>query len=519
MKEYLHHLSQGLMSQKDSRHSLDSALNPYSPFLCSLSGGQDSTSLFFLFFHCFNTLQISSGKVSPLTVFYCHHFWQPKNVFLMRFLLQLTVLFHSPYFVTFSKKSVPNENRSRRLRKKSLSRIAILQNTNTLLTGHTETDRFETLFTNVVRGTTVKNFSPRTFFHSKKEEAFLFSSFNHNSTNILYFEIRCLPFKHFYQKKRQFKKVESSWYFFFLFFSQHSLPELDWFRNLNFETHLLSKMTFFNTQVRTKNLRCNLEKEAEIERAPKTLKLERETKNQRNQFVYSQKTYQQADLVKQRAGQFSFFQQKSLDSAAFPNLKKLEKTAGPKFERQIWKVKQGSRKNDWRVSKQFSSSFSFYSFSSLELFWWKPFTTTKRFFVKNYLDFYEFPILTDLTNFSCQFSRNKIRHQFLPFFKLLFHQKVEKLVLQCFQIQGEEHEIIENKVSELILISFLAESLSDSFPNFSSLESKNSSKWFLENVSQSLQLGFLQKLMVKHKNREGTFFQFSAFKTQFFGSF
>lgn len=523
MKDYRQYLSQGLISQKHYQHPRDLEFTSYSPFLCSLSGGQDSTSLFFLLFHFFNRLQISSGKVAPLTVFYCHHFWQPKNVFLMRFLLQLTVLFHSHYFVTFSKKSVPNENRSRHLRKKSLSRIAILQKTNTLLTGHTETDRFETIFINLIRGTTGKNFSPRTVFQSKKEETFLFSSFKNNSTNILSFEISCLRFQTFNQKRQEFKKVESSSTFFFVFFSQESLlfcpeilSELDCCQFLNFETHLLLKMRFFETQVNSKNLRSKSGKAKEIERGHKFGNFPKEIKKQRNHFFYSKKNPQQVYFLKQRQGFFSFFQQKSTDSILSSNLYIFRKRTCSKFVRQFWKVKQGYRAKNFRFYKELSSSFCFYSFSSVEIFWWKPFTTTKRIFVKNYLDFFEFPLFTDLTNFSSQFSRNKIRHQFLPFFKLLFHEKIEKLVIQCFQIHGDEHQIIENKVTELLLISFLADSLPHFFQNFSSLERRNPSKWFLANVSQSLQLAFLRKLLFNHKNREGTFLQFSALKNQFF---
>lgn len=499
MKGYLQSVSQDLTSQKDFAHSLDSLRNQDNFFLCSLSGGQDSISLFFLLFHFLKTLAISSEKETLLTVFYCHHFWQPKNVFLLSFLFQITVLFHCEYFVSFSKKTVPNENRSRQLRKKSLSRISILQNSTTLLTGHTETDRIETLFINLIRGTTVKNFSYRKIFYFKKEEIFLFSSFNQSSMNIFCLKNGFIDPTN--QKNVQFQKVKFSCSPFFVLFSQesrlsqtHILGTVDQCNPLsNFKIYFTNQIGISNKKSKTLG-----------ERAPNYFsgKLEKRHKQQRTHFFYRQKPYKKFQFLKRKQNLFSFFQKISPNSVSPP----------------ICRVNsQFLKENDFRFQTASSSSFSFYSFSSVEVSWWKPLMTTKRLFVRNCLDFYQFPVLTDLTNFSYQFSRNKIRHQFIPFLKSFFHEKVDRVVLQCFQIEGEEHEIIENQMRELLLIALLAESLF--VLTLAQVEPRNPAKWFLANISHSLQLAFLQNLLFLYRNREGTFLQISALKNRLFLSF
>lgn len=496
MKDYLKSVSNGIASRKDFGDSFGSLVNSPTSFLCSLSAGQDSISLFFLFFHFLNTVQMSVEKEASLTVFYCHHFWQPKNVFLISFLFQLTLLFRCQYFVSFSKKSVPNENRSRRLRKKSLSRVSILQNTTSLLTGHTETDRIETLFTNLIRGTTVKKFASQPFFHLKKEEIFLFSSFNENFLTIQFLTSKSLINQTFHQKTRRFQKMKSSCSTFFVFFSK--------------------KPRFFHTPILAHVGRCynfshfrgafpdqigyvTKKVQPSLERIPNSGKHEKGGKHQRNHFFYLQKNYEQIQFSNTKQNFFCFFRTKSLKPVSLSFFE----VSSP-----CWK------KNDFVFHKPSSSSFSFYSFSSLELVWCKPFNTTKRLFVKNCLDFYHFPVLTDLTNFSYKFSRNKIRHQFLPFFKQVFHDKAEKLIVHCFQIYGKEHEVTENTVREFLFISLLAESFF--FFNLVEFKQRKAAKWFLENLPDYLQLNFLQTLLFQYRNNDGTFFQISALKTRLF---
>ena len=496
MKDYLKSVSNDIPSRKDFGDPLGSLLNSPTSFLCSLSAGQDSISLFFLFFHFLNTVQMSSEKERSLTAFYCHHFWQPKNVFLISFLFQLTVLFHCQYIVSFSKKSLPNENRSRRLRKKSLSRVSVLQNTTNLLTGHTETDRVETLFTNLIRGTTVKNFASQPHFHLKKEEMFLFSSFNENFINIQFLTSKCSILQTFHQKSMRFQKVKASRSTFFVLFSK---------KRRFFDTPILAHVsrcyTFSHFRGAFPDQIGDVTKKVQpsLERAPNSVKPEKGDKHQRNQFFYLQKNYEQIQFSNTKPKFFCFFLNKSLKPVCFP----VFEVTSP-----CWK------KNDFLFHKPSSSSFSFYSFSSLKLVWYKPLNTTKRLFVRNCLDFYHFPVLTDLTNFSYKFSRNKMRHQFLPFFKQVFHDKAEKLVVQCFQIYGKEHEVTANTVRELLFIFLLDESLFCF--NLVEFEQRKSAQWFLENLPDSLQLDFLQTLLFQYKNSEGTFFQISALKKRLF---
>jgi len=525
MKAYIEYLSQGSNRQKNFQYSLDYLVNQHSIFLCSLSGGQDSISLFFLLFHFLNNSQQVSQKETSLTVFYCHHFWQPKNIYLVSFLFQLSLVFQCEFFVSFSKKIIPNENRSRRLRKKSLSRISILQNTTRLLTGHTETDRIETLFTNFMRGTTVKNLNSTTFFNFKKEESFLFSPFNKNFINLFCLQNIVLVAKTFKGKDMVFKKARSCCLIFSVFYFQEScFSNNQVLSKLERSLHVSLLQTSFSDHVgRKKSKRC-------IKKFPPFSEI-KEQKRQSNDFFYFPRKEKQFQFWNRKQISFSFFQKKDPTSLclAFGEVSSLnirshklkvswnKPSLVPHFQSNCGievNFKPGCQKNAWKTTKLSSSSFSLYGFSSVDVFWFKPFISTKRLFIRNCLDFYRLPALTDLTNFSYHFSRNKIRHHFLPFLKRFSHEKMEKGVVQCFKIHGDEHDIIEIKVRELVLISLVVESIF--VPQLPKLERKPFSKLLRSTISDSLQLAFLQSLLLKYKNRDGTFFQISSLKTRVF---
>lgn len=525
MKAYIEYLSQGSNRQKNFQYSLDYLVNQHSTFLCSLSGGQDSISLFFLLFHFLNNSQQVSQKEASLTVFYCHHFWQPKNIYLLSFLFQLSVVFQCEFFVSFSKKIVPNENRSRRLRKKSLSRISILQNTNTLLTGHTETDHIETLFTNFMRGTTVKNLNSTTFSNFKKEESFLFSPFNKNFINLFCLQNIVLLAKPFSEKNVILKKARSSCFIFIVFYSQEScFSNNQVLSKLERSPHFSPVRTSLSDHVDRKNSKACIKRVS-----PSSER--NEEKGQGNDFFYFPRKEKQFQFLNRKEISFSFFKKKDPTSLAL--------AFGEVSSQKIWSQKlkvswnhpslvpqfqskcgmkvnfnPGCQKNACKINKLSSSSFSLYSFSSVDVFWFKPFLSTKRLFIRNCLDFYRLPALTDLTNFSYHFSRNKIRHHFLPFLKRFSHEKIEKGIVQCFKIHGDEHDIIEIKVRELVLISLVIESLF--VAQLPKLERKPFSKLFRATISDSLQLAFLQSLLFKYKNRDGSFFQNSSLKTRLF---
>lgn len=104
--------------------------------------------------------------------------------------------------------------------------------------------------------------------------------------------------------------------------------------------------------------------------------------------------------------------------------------------------------------KQLSScSFCLYSRNfTIQIIYEKPLLEKARFTISKLVKFYDFPLITDMSNFSTNFSRNKIRYHFLPLIRYLFHTKFEFLIKNFLRTLELEQKILDNEISG---ISFL----------------------------------------------------------------
>lgn len=131
--------------------------------LCSFSGGQDSTIVFFSLFH---------RKRQTINLIYFHHLWQIQNYQASKGIFHLSFNLKVPYSIIIATHSLANENRSRNWRKKKLFRFSNLQQTSIVVTGHTQTDSLETNLNNLIRGTSSKGVSFRNCFGAHQQENF-----------------------------------------------------------------------------------------------------------------------------------------------------------------------------------------------------------------------------------------------------------------------------------------------------------------------------------------------------------
>lgn len=163
----------------------------------------------------------------------------------------------------------------------------------------------------------------------------------------------------------------------------------------------------------------------------------------------------------------------------------------------------------------YSVSFCFYSKSVYsKSISWRPLQNTRRFTVSQLIYFYQFPLLTDFTNFSCRFSRNKIRHHFLPFIRTLFHKKIESLLLNCFQTIGKEREEIEKKLIEFWFLRhfFDSKSLKKRIRPFK--KDKLTAHLLGTTYYENLQGQILQQIIYDYRTIELSFLQISHMKSQ-----
>lgn len=116
--------------------------------LCTLSGGQDSQLMFYIF--------LNLRKYIDFKVLYCHHFWQLSNFFCFWEIWKNTYLFQIPLCIVLTEKRVSTEEYARTWRQENFVHISKVYGINTLSIGHTASDQIETAFSNLVRGTSPK---------------------------------------------------------------------------------------------------------------------------------------------------------------------------------------------------------------------------------------------------------------------------------------------------------------------------------------------------------------------------
>lgn len=170
---------------------------PTQNLLCTVSSGQDSIFLFFVFLHLKNQWNLNLGLV------YCHHFWQKTNFFSFRQIWKIAFLFDLPCFIALTERKVSTENQARNWRQKSLERVTLLQNSSEIAFGHTGSDKLETALWNLIRGS-----SPNGLNSNKKmtlsKRTFVQNFFSVNSTTC--FKPRKKEFK---IKKQFFYRLNS----------------------------------------------------------------------------------------------------------------------------------------------------------------------------------------------------------------------------------------------------------------------------------------------------------------------
>lgn len=170
---------------------------PTQNLLCTVSSGQDSIFLFFVFLHLKNQWNLNLGLV------YCHHFWQKTNFFSFRQIWKIAFLFDLPCFIPLTERKLSTENQARNWRQKSLERVTLLQNSSEIALGHTGSDKLETALWNLIRGSSPNGLNSNQKMTLSKR-TFVQNFFSVNSTTC--FKPRKKEFK---IKKQFFYRINS----------------------------------------------------------------------------------------------------------------------------------------------------------------------------------------------------------------------------------------------------------------------------------------------------------------------
>lgn len=138
MKKIVHQINT-ILEQKTQ-------LSPNKRVLCTLSGGQDSIMLFLVL------LYLKQQWNLQIQLIYCQHFWQAKNFISLWQIWKIAFIFQTPICFVISEKNLGSENQARHWRKKSIERVALIQNCLQIGFGHTGTDKLETALWHLIRG-------------------------------------------------------------------------------------------------------------------------------------------------------------------------------------------------------------------------------------------------------------------------------------------------------------------------------------------------------------------------------
>lgn len=114
--------------------------------LIAVSGGQDSLCLIKLLID----LQPKWGWT--LAIAHCNHLWRADSEANALHVENLANLWSIPYYGATVDRSLPSEAAARQWRYEALSEIALAHNYPYIVTGHTQSDRAETLLYNLIRG-------------------------------------------------------------------------------------------------------------------------------------------------------------------------------------------------------------------------------------------------------------------------------------------------------------------------------------------------------------------------------
>lgn len=114
--------------------------------LLAISGGQDSVCLFFIF------LQLKNQWNWFLGIIYCNHLWQKDSFYSFWHNLKISYLFHIPIYLFVPSTRILTEEKARTWRHYTFQRITLFYSYEIIITAHTGSDRIETLFFNLMRG-------------------------------------------------------------------------------------------------------------------------------------------------------------------------------------------------------------------------------------------------------------------------------------------------------------------------------------------------------------------------------
>jgi tRNA(Ile)-lysidine synthetase-like protein len=133
-------------------------IRPTQLILITVSGGQDSICLFFIL------LQLKKQWNWGFGILYCNHFWQIDSFYTSSLIFKLGFLFLIPAYLSLPSENIFSEQKSRNWRYGHFKRLSYFYNYDMVVTGHTASDRIETILLQLIRGTSTRGLATLNWF-------------------------------------------------------------------------------------------------------------------------------------------------------------------------------------------------------------------------------------------------------------------------------------------------------------------------------------------------------------------
>lgn len=121
--------------------------------MLAISGGQDSVCLITIL------AQMHKQWRFPFGIMSCNHLWQQDSFYSMAHVCRFAFLVGQPFYFVSAPFNVFNEANARNWRYTSMQRIGSLYHFLSICTGHTASDRIETIIFNFFRGSGTRGLS------------------------------------------------------------------------------------------------------------------------------------------------------------------------------------------------------------------------------------------------------------------------------------------------------------------------------------------------------------------------
>jgi tRNA(Ile)-lysidine synthase TilS/MesJ len=344
--------------------------------LCAVSGGQDSILL------CILLLHFEKKYNYNLQILYCQHFWQRTNFAALWLIWKLAFLLKIPLYIILTEKSLITENRAREWRQESYQRITAFSRCNQLSIGHTASDRIETAFWNLIRGSSLKGLTSIEW-----EKKMQISSISHFFPSYTF--LNCNSSESDFSSKLPFED-ENQNIIISTTKTKQQVPYIN--RNLN--------------KFDRKNSWSLLKKQAGFSEPTFNLSNYSNKWSDKNNVPSIGRKFNPFSISKKQ----NFFRQSSLKNLGFNS----------------------------KFSSFYNNSFLFTIREKSEKKVIRPLLGLHRSDITKFIDSSKLPILNDSSNQKIKLQRNKIRYQLLPTIRYSFNRKVDSLLNQFLDISTDE---------------------------------------------------------------------------------